>query len=67
MISNLFTYMARFEVNETRVTLAVSNSQSLRTTIPIHIAKKMGLNAGDNITWDLDKISNNWIATIRKK
>ena len=59
--------MARLEVNETRVSLAVSNSQSLRTTIPIHIAKKMGLSVGDSITWDLDKVSNRWIGTIQKK
>ncbi len=59
--------MARLEVNETRVSLAVSNSNSLRTTIPIHIAKKMGLAEGDSVMWDLDKISNRWIGTIKKK
>lgn len=59
--------MARLELNITRVSLAVSNSQSLRTTIPIHIAKKMGLAVGDSITWDLDKVSSEWIGTIKKK
>ena len=59
--------MARLEINETRVSLAVSNSQSLRTTIPIHIAKKMKLSAGDSVSWDFDKISNVWVGTIKKK
>jgi len=59
--------MARLGINETRVSLAVSNSQSLRTTIPIHIAQKMGLSVGDSVMWDLDKVSNRWIGTIKKK
>ena len=59
--------MARLELNETKVALAVSKSRSLRTTIPIHIAQKMGLSEGDSIKWDLDKISGSWIGTIRRK
>ena len=59
--------MARLRNSETKVSLAVSNSNSLRTTIPIHIAQKMGLAEGDSITWDLDKNSNGWIGTIKKK
>lgn len=59
--------MPRLEINETKVALAVSNSRSLRTTIPIHIAQKMGLNEGDSILWDLDKVSNRWIGTVQKK
>lgn len=58
--------MARLELNETRVSLAVSNSRSLRTTIPLHIALKMKLKEGDSIVWDLDKIKNEWIATVRR-
>ena len=59
--------MARLENSETVLSLAVSNSNSLRTTVPIHITKKLGLEKGDRVEWDLDKIKNKWIATISKK
>lgn len=59
--------MGRVGTNESVLSLAVSNSQSLRTTVPIHIAQKMGLSEGDRIAWDLDKVRNTWIATISKK
>lgn len=58
--------MGKIGVTETRVSLAVSNSDSVRTTIPIHIAKKLGLSEGDTLTWDLDKINGRWIGTVRK-
>ena len=58
--------MARVENNETVLTLAVSNSNSLRTTVPIHIAKKLGLEKGDHVEWDIDKVNNGWIAIIHK-
>ena len=57
----------RVGTNESILSLAVSNSPSLRTTIPIHIVQKMGLAEGDRVKWDLDKINNTWIATISKK
>ncbi|RNJ79781.1 MAG: AbrB family transcriptional regulator [Nitrosopumilus sp. B06] len=41
-------------------------SKSLRTTIPIQIIRQMKLETGDRIEWDLDKVGNMWIATIRK-
>ncbi len=59
--------MARLENSETILTLAVSNSQSLRTTVPIHIAKKLGLEKGDHVEWDIDKVNSQWIAKIIKK
>ena len=59
--------MARLKNNETVMTLAVSSSDSLRTTVPIHIVKKLKLEKGDHVEWDIDKVSGDWIATIRKK
>lgn len=59
--------MARLATNETKLTLAVSKSDSLRTTVPMNIAKKLGLKEGDHLTWDVDKISGDWIATVKKK
>ena len=59
--------MPRVGYNVSIMSLAVSKSNSLRTTMPLHIAQKMGLGAGDKITWDLDKVKNTWIATVQKK
>ena len=59
--------MARLENDETVVSLAVSNSNSLRSTIPLHIAKKLKLCPGDRIAWDLDKEDGVWLAKIIKK
>ena len=59
--------MARLKDNETKLTLAVSRSNSLRTTVPIHIVHKLDLENGDRIVWDIDKIGGEWIAIIRKK
>lgn len=59
--------MARLENNETVLSLAVSKSNSLRTTVPIHITKKLGLTKGDHIEWDIDKEDNVWMAKIIKK
>ena len=53
--------------NETVMTLAVSSSDSLRTTVPIHIVKKLGLENGDRVQWDIDKKDNKWFAVIVKK
>ena len=59
--------MAKLGSNETIVSLAVSRSSSLRTTVPLHITQKMGLEPGDRLDWDIDKVDDEWIATIRKK
>lgn len=67
MIYKYFTYMARMKNNETVMTLAVSNSDSLRTTVPIHIVKKLKLEKGVHVEWDLDKVNNKWVATVQKK
>ena len=68
MIYNVITYMSRMEGNETVMSLAVSHSDSLRTTVPIHIIRKLGLGKGDHVEWDIDKTSDGkWIAVIKKK
>ncbi len=59
--------MGRMETNETVLTLAVSRSNSLRTTVPMHIIKKLNLAKGDAVEWDIDKVGGKWIATISKK
>ena len=59
--------MAKLGGNETMLSRAVSKSDSLRTTVPIHIVKKLGLKKGEHIEWDLDKVNNEWIAIIKKK
>ena len=59
--------MTRLRDNETVLSLAVSRSNSLRTTVPIHIVRKLNLEHGDHAVWDIDKIDDEWIATIRKK
>ena len=59
--------MARIAENETKLHLAVSRSNSLRTTIPIYIINKLGLEKGDSIVWDLDKNDGRWFAVIEKK
>lgn len=65
---SLFTYMTRLGDNETVLCVAVSKSKSLRTTVPIHIIRKLGLGPRDRVVWDIDKTDNGeWVATIRKK
>ena len=59
--------MPRLAFNESTLSLAVSKSDSLRTTVPIYIVQKMGLGKGDVVVWDLDKKGNNWIGMIKKK
>ncbi len=60
--------MGRLESDETILALAVSRSNSLRTTIPRHIVKKLNLSKGDAVRWDIDKTTNGkWVATISKK
>lgn len=60
--------MPRLEDNETVLSLAVSRSNSLRTTVPIHIVRKLGLEQGIHVVWDIEKTKDGkWIATIEKK
>ncbi len=58
--------MGKLESDETIVALAVRESVSVRTTIPKHIAKKLGLEPGIHLKWDTDKIDGKWVAVFRK-
>lgn len=59
--------MARTGSDESVLSLAVALSNSLRTTVPIHIVNQLELKKGDKIKWRLDKVNTEWIATIQKK
>ena len=58
--------MARMNSNQSKVSAARPESISMRTTIPTFLAKKMNLDVGDTLDWDLDKIDGEWVMTIRK-
>lgn len=58
--------MGKSESDETIVALAVRESKSVRTTIPKHIAKKLELDRGVRLKWDIDKVDGEWMAVIRK-
>lgn len=58
--------MGKLESDETVVALAVRESVSVRSTIPKHVAKKLGLDPGTHLKWDVDKIDGEWVAIIRK-
>ena len=53
--------------NETRVTGASPESISIRTTIPLFVAKQIGLNVGDTLEWSLDKDGEKWIVYLVRK
>lgn len=59
--------MTRLAGDQTRVSVARSETVSVRTTIPSYIARQMELKAGDTLNWKLDKIGGEWVAMIRKK
>ena len=54
-------------INESVMSLAVSKSNSLRTTVPMHIVQQLGLKVGDRIVWNLDKVDDTWIVNVVKK
>lgn len=58
--------MGKLASDETIVALAVRESKSVRTTIPKHIATKLGLVQGVHLKWDIDKIEGRWVAVIQK-
>ena len=45
--------MGRMKGNTTTLSLAVSKSDSLRTTVPTHIVSQFDLKPGSKLTWDL--------------
>ena len=53
----MFVYMGRMKSNTTTLSLAVSNSESLRTTVPIHIVSQFDLKQGNKLTWGLEVVN----------
>ena len=49
--------MGRMKGNTTTLTLAVSKSDSLRTTVPTHIVSQFNLQAGNKLTWELEVVN----------
>ena len=58
--------MAREDSADTAMALAVSNSRSLRTAVPIRVARQLGLEPGSRVKWHIDRVKGSWIATICK-
>ena len=56
----------RLKGNETSVNVAAPGKDSLRSTIPYHIADRLGVSKGDRLVWSIDKLDNSWVAVIRK-
>lgn len=46
---------------------AANVAKSLRATVPMSIVKQLELNEGDYLDWDMDKDTNGWFVTVRKK
>ena len=52
--------------NETKVVLAKTASESLRTTIPAHIVEILGLKGGDSLRWDFSTQDSHITVTLQK-
>ena len=48
--------MGRMKGNTTTLSLAVSKSDSLRTTVPTHIVSQFKLKAGGKLDWNLEVV-----------
>ena len=59
--------MPNYTPYETILNPARIGSNSVKTTIPIAITTKLNLEKGDTITWDIDKVNDEWIAILKKK
>ena len=59
--------MARMNGTETIVASATSTSDSIRTTIPVFVAKQLDLRKGDHLDWRLDKNGKTWIVIVTKQ
>ena len=59
--------MGRMRGTETSVSSARPDTDSLRTTIPVFVAKRLDLAAKDRLDWEIDKMGDEWVAVVRKK
>ena len=53
--------------NRSKVSAARPESISIRTTMPVFIAKQMDLSVGNVLDWKIGKIDNIWMVTITRK
>lgn len=56
----------KMKKGQTKVVVAKTNSESLRTTIPSHIVELMKLEDGDSLEWDFNIKDSEGIVTVRK-
>ena len=50
-------YMGRNKGDRTKLTLAKTETDSLRTTVPSSIVRQMKLNAGDQLEWQIESLN----------
>jgi hypothetical protein len=48
--------MGRNKGDRTKLTLAKTKTDSLRTTVPSSIVRQMKLNAGDQLEWQIESL-----------
>ena len=53
-------------MEETKL-VAANVAKSLRTTVPMAYVKQLELSEGDFLQWNIDKVSGEWVITIKKK
>lgn len=56
--------MIKIENDKTIMVSVVSRSNSIRTTASIHITRKLKLEFGDRVEWDLDKINGHILTAL---
>ena len=49
--------MGRNKGDRTKLTLAKTKTDSLRTTVPSSIVRQMKLNAGDQLEWQIESLN----------
>ena len=65
-VMQISSVMAKLKALLSAVSLASQSSNSLKTTIPIFIASQMELVPKDHLEWRLDKVDDEWVATLKK-
>lgn len=50
---------------KTKLSKANIKSRSLRTTVPTGIVQQLGLDVGDELSWQLDKKDDEWLIIVR--
>ena len=58
--------MSRMKGDLTVATPAHSSAESLRTTIPAHVVRQLGLVGRDHLDWRIDKVGDEWVVVVRR-